>query len=172
MSAGAKLTITHDTLSPAVRKAIGGLRDTTPVVKAMCLAVQSVAQRAFSQAALRAAPWPVLHGGGEARLRRSGELWKGIHITDVTAKQGLVAVNKVYGAIHQFGGTIRPKNPSGSLRFMGADGFVFAKRVEIPARPFLPFAPTGEPTDYAARAVQTAVEAKVQALTAGAFKPS
>ena len=44
----------------------------------------------------------------------------------------------IYMAIHQNGGTIKPKNGE-YLVFMGADGFlVFAKEVTIPKRQFLP----------------------------------
>jgi phage virion morphogenesis protein len=46
-------------------------------------------------------------------------------------------MNRVYAAIHQFGGVIRPRS-GGSLRFRLANGaFVFAKSVTIPARPSL-----------------------------------
>lgn len=50
-----------------------------------------------------------------------------------------VGTNKVYGAIHQFGGTIRPKNPKGLLFFRTAGGQVWgaARQVTIPARPYL-----------------------------------
>lgn len=170
MSTGAKLTITKNTLSPALRQAASRLKDTTPVVEAMCLAVLSVAQRSFSQSSLRAAPWPELSGGGAARLRRSGELWKGLHISNIGNRQGTVSVNKIYGAMHQWGGTIVPKQQGGVLAFSIGGKKVFAKRVTIPARPFLPFAPSGKPTDYAEKAVRTAVEAKVQSLSGGAFK--
>ena len=50
-----------------------------------------------------------------------------------------VGTNKVYGAIHQFGGTIRPKNPKGLLFFRTPGGRVWAaaRSVTIPARPYL-----------------------------------
>ena len=50
-----------------------------------------------------------------------------------------IGTNKVYGAIHQFGGTIRPKNAKGLLFFRTPGGQVWgaAKQVTIPARPFL-----------------------------------
>ena len=48
-----------------------------------------------------------------------------------------VGTNKIYAAIHQFGGTIRPKS-GGFLVFRGAGGeTVFAREVTIPARPYL-----------------------------------
>lgn len=46
-------------------------------------------------------------------------------------------VNRIYAAIHQFGGTIKPKSAS-SLRFKLANGaYVSTKSVTIPARPYL-----------------------------------
>jgi phage virion morphogenesis protein len=46
-------------------------------------------------------------------------------------------VNRIYAAIHQFGGVIKPKNAS-SLRFQLAGGeFVSTKSVTMPARPYL-----------------------------------
>lgn len=56
-----------------------------------------------------------------------------------------VGSNKVYAAIHQFGGDIVPKTKKALFFFMGgAGGVVFgihAKKVTIPARPYLGFGP-------------------------------
>lgn len=52
--------------------------------------------------------------------------------------------NRIYAAIHQFGGTIKPKRAS-ALRFRLANGaFVSTKSVTIPARPFLGISPDDE----------------------------
>jgi phage gpG-like protein len=170
MSTAARMTITQDTLSPAIRRAASRLADTTPLVEAMCLAILSFSQRAFSQSALRAAAWPNLADGSAARLRRSGQLWKGLHVADVGSRSGRVGVNAIYGAVHQFGAVIRPKQPGGRLAFPMGGKTVFAKSVRIPARPFLPFQPSGEPTAQAATAVRAAVERKVASLSGGAFR--
>lgn len=46
-------------------------------------------------------------------------------------------VNRIYAAIHQFGGDIRAKG-AGSLRFkLASGGFASVKKVRIPPRPFL-----------------------------------
>lgn len=47
-----------------------------------------------------------------------------------------IGTNKVYGAIHQFGGTIRPRTAD-FLVFKLGGRTVFARKVTIPARPFL-----------------------------------
>ncbi|NDY73981.1 phage virion morphogenesis protein [Desulfobacter hydrogenophilus] len=44
--------------------------------------------------------------------------------------------DQVKGAIHQFGGTIKPKS-AGALKFKTPNGFVITKKVEIPARPYI-----------------------------------
>jgi phage virion morphogenesis protein len=50
-----------------------------------------------------------------------------------------IGSNKVYAAIHQFGGTIRPKRPGGRLFFRTVGGQVWgvARQVTLPARPYL-----------------------------------
>ncbi len=46
-------------------------------------------------------------------------------------------VNRIYAAIHQFGGVIRPR-AAGALRFaLPGGGFAVVKAVRMPARPFL-----------------------------------
>lgn len=52
------------------------------------------------------------------------------------ARDVRVGTNKIYAAIHQFGGTIRPKG-SGRLAFRLGGRLVLARSVTIPARPFL-----------------------------------
>jgi phage virion morphogenesis protein len=47
-----------------------------------------------------------------------------------------IGTNKVYGAIHQFGGTIVPRTGD-ALIFRLGNRVVFARKVVIPARPFL-----------------------------------
>ncbi|WP_300335637.1 phage virion morphogenesis protein [Accumulibacter sp.] len=50
-------------------------------------------------------------------------------------------VNRIYAAIHQFGGTIRARN-AGALRFRLANGgFAMVRAVKMPARPYLGISP-------------------------------
>jgi len=51
-----------------------------------------------------------------------------------------VGTNAIYGATHQFGATIKPKNAP-ALVFELAGAKVFAAKVEIPERPFLGISP-------------------------------
>jgi phage virion morphogenesis protein len=52
--------------------------------------------------------------------------------------QVAIGSSKVYAAVHQFGATIVPVKAR-ALVFRLADGVVFAKKVTIPARPYLGF---------------------------------
>lgn len=54
-----------------------------------------------------------------------------------------VGTNKVYAAIHQFGGTIKPKDAP-ALIFRIGGKLVWARSVTIPARPFLGVGPDDE----------------------------
>lgn len=67
---------------------------------------------------------------------------KGLLQRSITAKAStdgvIVGTNLRQARIHQFGGTIRPKKAK-VLAFPGPDGeLIFAKKVTIPARPYLP----------------------------------
>jgi len=54
-----------------------------------------------------------------------------------TSNAATWGVNRVYAKIHQFGGVIKPKNKK-ALRFsVAGGGFVTAKKVTMPARPFM-----------------------------------
>ncbi len=54
----------------------------------------------------------------------------------VTGSRLMIGTNKVYAAIHQFGGVIQPRS-GGYLVFRLGGRLVHAKKVTIPARPFL-----------------------------------
>lgn len=56
--------------------------------------------------------------------------------TQVTGTTLQIGTNKVYGAIHQFGGTIMPRSYP-ALVFKLDGKLHFARKVTIPARPFL-----------------------------------
>lgn len=75
-----------------------------------------------------------LHGG--KTLTQSGHLAGSLshRAGDGVAEWG---VNRIYAAIHQFGGTIRARH-AGALRFRLANGaFAVVKAVTLPERPFL-----------------------------------
>ena len=81
-------------------------------------------------------PWKKGRKPTGQTLIESGLLLRSIGVRN--ASQGGVewGSNRVYAAIHQFGGTIRPVKAK-ALRFKVAGGFVVATAVRIPARPYL-----------------------------------
>ena len=86
-------------------------------------------------------------------LVESHHLWDSINF-QLGAREVAVGTNLVYGAIHQFGGTIRPTGGKAlAFRLMGAKGphLVLARSVFIPARPYLGIGPD------AAEAIELAV---------------
>ncbi|AKH36895.1 MULTISPECIES: phage virion morphogenesis protein [Nitrosomonas] len=100
---------------------------------------QSTRQRFISQTSPDGARWkPSLR----AKLTGKRTLILDRHLLDSVAHDSgrnfaQVSVNRVYAAIHQFGGIIKAKNGKG-LRFRLANGdFVIRKSVTIPARPYM-----------------------------------
>ncbi len=82
-------------------------------------------------------PMPILQQMGD-----SGGL-KGSITFAAARNQVEVGSNKVYAAIHQFGGVIRPKTAR-SLAFHLGGHLVLARSVTVPARPYLGFGPADE----------------------------
>jgi phage virion morphogenesis protein len=72
---------------------------------------------------------------GPGILRESGQLAASI-IWQLDGDNLRIGTNKVYGAIHQFGGKIVPRT-AGALMFRIGGRLVIAKAVTIPARPYL-----------------------------------
>ncbi len=60
----------------------------------------------------------------------------------------VIGSNKIYAAVHQFGATIRPKNPKGQLAIRDHKGAFrgLAREVTIPARPYLGLSSRDEET--------------------------
>jgi len=72
---------------------------------------------------------------GTSTLFKTRELARSIDY-DVSGDLVYVGSGLPYAAIHQFGGTIKPKRAK-KLAFMIGNRLVFATKVEMPARPYL-----------------------------------
>lgn len=96
---------------------------------------------------------------GPGILRESRMLMRSITYV-AGAAHVAVGSNRVYAAVHQFGGTIRPKAAKALVFRMGSN-IVRARSVAIPARPYLGF---GE-RDHVA--VVEALEGMVQSALEG-----
>lgn len=82
------------------------------------------------------APWKKGHKPSGQTLIASGLLLRSIRVAKAAQDGVEWGSNRIYAAIHQLGGVIRPVNGEG-LRFRIAGGFVTVKSVTIPARPYL-----------------------------------
>jgi phage virion morphogenesis protein len=115
-------------------------RDQSKVMQAIANKLeQSTRQRFISQTDPDGQRWkPSLR----AKLTGKRTLIQDRHLLDSVAHDSgsdfaEVSVNRVYAAIHQFGGVIKAKNGKG-LRFRLANSyFVIRKSVTIPARPYM-----------------------------------
>lgn len=153
---GATLSTSVDATEAA--RAFASLRslmaDTTPIMKAIGVGLVRDTQDRFMDAVdPDGKPWQPLSPGyapikkGPGILRAAGMRGglMGSITSRATADTVEVGTNKIYGAVHQFGATIVPKNAS-HLVFEMAGGLVKAKSVTIPARPYLGIGPTDERT--------------------------
>lgn len=156
-----QVRIIKDELSPAAAKLDAALHSLGPILEAVGLQVVSITQRAFRDESLRAAPWPAKRSGQPSNLIESGTLRRSIRITNLSGTSVTVGSDRIYAAIHQFGGMIKAKD-GGMLRFKTATGWVQVSQVKIPARPFFPIDTSGRLT--------TTAQAKVTAVLEKALK--
>jgi phage virion morphogenesis protein len=141
---GTEFTVTaHDGISRALA-ALGRDRALTEVALKNVgeLVVRQTRERFAGQKAPDGTPWVPLNSlyaaakHGPGILRESGQLRDSIVWQmegDATLRVG---TNKVYGRIHQLGGTIVPRTAR-ALAFRLGGKLVIARAVTIPARPYL-----------------------------------
>lgn len=145
--------ITHDTLTPFLRQMQASAVNLRPIVRSMGNTVLGITQRNFNSvgAAFRPLAWKAKRDGTPSNLQQSTTLahsWR----LNVSATQAVVSTDRIYAAIHQFGGVIKPKTAS-ALRFQSGGRWWTVKQVTMPARPMLPITPDGRLTDKAAALV-------------------
>lgn len=120
------------------------MSDTTPVMKIIGTGLVGNIQRRFSGPR----DWPPLNPAYAATKRNRHMLVESKALRDSISEQAgndyvRIGTNKVYAAIQHFGGVIRPKKAS-HLFFKLGSGYVRAKSVTIPARPWLTIEPEDE----------------------------
>lgn len=162
-----------DRISPSLSRLAKGIENKKPILEAMGLQLESLTKRAFNEPSLRPKPWAnklTFTGGrfsrGEpSRLRKNQVLVRSIRIVALTNSYVSVGSDRVYAAIHQFGGVIRPKAKP-ALAFTIGGQLILAKKVTMPARPFFPWV-EGRMTEDARRKIQAVGERKIRALLSG-----
>ena len=149
------IQIKSDTLTPSLRRGLAAAQHPKPVWLAGLTQIVSITKRSFTDSSMRIATWAnkvsftknvdgtfTRGDGGASKLIFKGTLLSSIRVVAVTDDGGSVGSDRVYAAIHQLGGIIRPKK-SGSLFFSVGGVKIRAKKVTMPARPFFPFTPDG-----------------------------
>ena len=142
--AGSFITISvEDAAARAMLNKLGQM-DTAPLMRRLGERIQAWTQDRFDanqQQAPDGTPWAKLNPKyaqnkprhlQNRKLTLSGHLRKSIRWQLLDSQSVLVGTNVKYAAIHQFGGTIRPKKGK-ALAFGGR----FVQSVTIPARPYL-----------------------------------
>ena len=81
------------------------------------------------------APRSLLNRSRKPLLNRAGDLGDSVAST-ATSRTARWGTNRVYARIHQLGGVVRPRRRR-ALRFEQGGRPIFARRVTIPARPYL-----------------------------------
>lgn len=153
-------TIEIHVLSSLVEKRLADLqakaRNTTPVFAAIGRAMVSRIRLCFRGAVSpHGVPWKPVSSRLGQTLVDTGRLRRSITFR-ASPKDVVVGTNVKYAPIHQFGGTIVPKNKP-YLVFKTSSGWVRTKKVKIPARPFMPLDSAGNislPGPWAASALR------------------
>lgn len=162
-----QVTITaKDNISAALARMVDSAGRVS-LMEAIGQAIVSQTKLAFDNPGQRPAAWPArTTGGSHALLKLSGTLQRGIAITELTETSVSVSSDRIYAALHQFGGKIQAKN-GGYLKFKIGGKWTSKKEVTIPARPFFPVTPSGQLTLAAQERIAAVVKIKLSNLAKG-----
>lgn len=140
MSGEFRIEVTDASLLAALRRLAGAMADTSPIMADIAALGESTTRLRFrTQTGPDGKPWkPSLRAQitGGRTLTEAGHL-----AASISSRSGRDwaewGANRIYAAIHQFGGTIRARSGK-ALRFaLAGGGFATVKSVTLPARPFL-----------------------------------
>lgn len=146
------IKVNLDSAMSALNRMACGVQDTSPLMADLADALASESERQFAAQSGPLGQWDILRPVTQ-RMRERRGTWPGKMLqvsagglaasvqTRSDKTTATIGSNKVYAAMHQFGGTTSPRSMIPSKT--------------IPARPFLPFNPnTNQLTTEAAQAVQ------------------
>lgn len=137
-----QIRVSDAELRAAMGRLMRFVRDPEPALKTVGEAlITSTQERMRAERSPDGTGWPALGAEYAASKKSGGMLVEsgrliGSFSRKVDGPRLTVGTNVIYAAIHQFGGTIRPKHRS-LLRFRIGRRQTFARQVTIPARPFL-----------------------------------
>lgn len=161
----------RNTISPSLARRARAVKDRTPLLRAMGEYTVQHTKRAFNEPALRPRPWPSLHSGRPATLRKNNVLARSPRLVTVNNRYALVGSDRRYAAIHQLGGrtkahVIRPRRGK-ALAWPGGRhpvAKVDHPGSKIPARPFYPFTSAGKATPAFRKRLNKVVKKKLDAM--------
>lgn len=139
-----KVTLTiNDGITPKLRELLARADGPkkTRVLEAMGMAAKFWAVEAFTDASKRPASWPAKRDGQQSTLQKSGVLRRSLRV-EATDKSVTIGTDRKYALIHQLGGEIKPKTAK-ALKFQSGGKWFTVKKVNIPARPYLPVRSSG-----------------------------
>jgi phage virion morphogenesis protein len=121
------------------------------VLRAMGAEAVAITQQAFKDASVRPMAWPPLKYRREFNnagkriampLIKTGQLMRGIHISELTDDHVSISPSVPYAAVHQLG----------------------SRTAHIPARPFFPFTPDGAVTPLGRQRIEAVARAAIERL--------
>ncbi len=153
-----QITVKDQGVQALLQKANAVAKRPEPIIRAMATTLKSITEGTFNSAGAtyRPIPWPSKRDGTPSNLQKSTTLAKSFFLK-MQANSAIVGNPTIYAAIHQFGGTIRPRNAK-ALRFESGGRWWTVQKVTIPARPFFPISPSGQLTTSAAARMVAAGE--------------
>ena len=156
---------TSDGITPAVRALIKKLDGSgrQKVMEVIGMAMRNWAMEAFTNPAMRPTPWAAKRDGTASTLQGKSPVLRRSLRVEATASEVTIGTDRAYALIHQLGGVIEAK-AGGALRFQAGGKWFTAKKVTMPARPYLPVMPGGAMMPAAA---EEAMEAALGELTEG-----
>jgi len=156
--------ITIDQLPGVMDRAVDQFNDLRPLMESVGTSLGYTTTRRLERGvAPDDVEWPAKWDGTPSYLSDTGQLKSSIGFR-VAGNTLHIGSPIKYARIHQKGGTIRPVTAP-ALAFEGADGrMVFAKKVKIPRRQWLPSKRTGLPADE-----KRIIKATVKDFLKGAF---
>jgi phage gpG-like protein len=153
-----------DEVSPVMAKLKATLTNLGPILESIGLQIVDITQKAFVDESLRAAPWPPKRDGSPATLIKSGMLRQSIRIVEIGSTSVTVGSDRVYAAVHQLGSREYQAGASVDIKsrrvLVARYGTtsVYARRQNLPPRPFFPIDADGNFTETATERISKVLD--------------
>jgi phage gpG-like protein len=165
-----QVTVTKDSLTPALVSLQLRIRDRKACFEAIGLYIVSVTKRAHTDASLRPHVWPPLKSGKASTLQQTTQMRRAWRVVSTDNDSVTIGNDRDYAAVHFYGGQSKPhiiKARKGkALKIPIGGGFIFRRSIKhpgskIPRRRALPVEDDGTLTAYATAGVKDIIEKKI-----------